>query len=123
MGVALKNLLVGLLAAVLSMFPVQGWPAGPLTTEQLVQAYDNNKLVQGYATGMVMGIIAMDAEVYSSTGGHVYCAPGKLPMSGKTLVDVLSEYMGRHSASGSYPVPTIAVEALKETFPCDAAKN
>jgi len=63
------------------------------------------------------GMIAFEIEALDDAV-PIYCAPGNLPLTGDTLVEVIAKTVTQKPELRDQPAGAVAVIALKETYPC-----
>jgi len=98
--------------------PALAAPQLPISASQLVEGvHANNPAAKSFAAGMMAGMIAFEIEALDDAV-PIYCAPGNLPLTGDTLVEVIAKTVTQKPELRDQPAGAVAVIALKETYPC-----
>jgi hypothetical protein len=77
-------------------------------------------LGEAYLNGLATGLVAASAVLSPKAQQELFCPPEKLTITGAMLDDIMRSFAKEHPELKSHNpgIPTIALLALRDTFPC-----
>jgi hypothetical protein len=74
-----------------------------------------------YLDGVKGGFMAYNALVKSRGGELAFCMPGDLALSTEQAEEIMLKSADKRAAKGDWPVASLLLWGLRDTFPCDKA--
>jgi hypothetical protein len=74
-----------------------------------------------YLDGVKGGLMAYNALVKSRGGELAFCMPGDLALSTEQTEEIMLKSADKRAAKGDWPVSSLLLWGLRDTFPCDKA--
>jgi hypothetical protein len=72
-----------------------------------------------YLDGVRGGLMASNAGIRSRGGEMAFCMPPGLALSSEQAEEIMLKSADKRSAKGDWPVASLLLWGLRDTFPCD----
>ena len=72
-----------------------------------------------YLDGVRGGLMASNAWIRSRGGEMAFCLPGDLVLSTEQTEEIMLKAADKRSAKGDWPVASLLLWGLRDTYPCE----
>lgn len=87
---------------------------------------ENQKMREFYLMfldGVKSGLMAYNARVHAHGGEQAFCMPDDLLLTTERAEEIMLQKADKVSAKGDTPISILLLAGLRDTFPCDKAKD